>query len=619
MSLPPFVVRLIGIGKYDKFPHLRPEGDTNAKDLSDFLKGDPNFNHDIDMASATEPVTRDKIFEMFMELRKSVDRSKATLVFFSGIGGSLGSGGPSIICPADIGVNDKSKGITDQELVSQFDSISRFRGNNITFLMDCPSSQFKWGNPNSFVVISPRTATSENPKAFTQSIIEVLSREKDSLAFLTVQSFADKVQTFMSNGIEVDCRGLNVDRLLFNPRKGKAHHAFIRGRAETDGTLTLFAGSAHGVTEDSTFGIYHHHIAHNQSPIVHLQTERVQDSTTSKLRLPSSDFKVPPVFYAVETRCPLEPVDIFKPVDINLHQYRSWNEGEEGKTNITLERLSNSDTDKVKIFWNGFADPGRIKPGPENCLFLPADELDKVIRHAARFKYIVGSLANTVSPPLFKVKFQEISTASGQPTGDNLLKGDLVELDIQGGEERMYCLAIRNLAKFAIWPFVFRCDPREFKIEPLYTPTQPLAPESKLIIGGGDGDSLMFEQWKSDPGPALTYVKIFATKTRTSFSFLTQDRSSIENKLREVGEEAKASSNNSDGEHRHAAVQPATETEKRKSDTKEDWQTRQITVQRTYGKGKPRVRTLSMETLPADLLKRFRSFGQKASAMASPS
>ena len=61
---------------------------------------------------------------------------------------------------------------------------------------------------------------------------------------------------------------------------------------------------------------------------------------------------------------------------------------------------------------------------------------------------------------------------------------------------------------------------------------QPLAPDGKLTIGGSDEDSLMFEQWKSDPGPALTYLKIFVTKGCTSFSFLTQDGSPTKDKFR---------------------------------------------------------------------------------------
>jgi hypothetical protein len=271
---------------------------------------------------------------------------------------------------------------------------------------------------------------------------------------------------FRPSGIEVDCHGQNIDCLLFNPRKGRAYHAFVPGRADTDGSLTLFAGSAHGVKKNSTFGIYKDHIAHDQSPIGHLQVERVRNST-SKLRLPDSGFDVPPVFYAVATRCPHETVDVFKPRDVKIQSSRSWRETEKANANITLERSNISD--QVKVFWNGFAGPGiRIpKPGPDNCLSLPAGELAKVIRHAARFKYVVGSLANPPSEshaPLFEAEFQEVDKDSEKPTGRNLLKDKLVELNIKDNDEPMYCLVLRNLAKVEIWPFVFRCDPREFKI-----------------------------------------------------------------------------------------------------------------------------------------------------------
>ena len=131
MSLPPLVARLIGIGKYCEYPHLKPEGDTNAEILGKFLKDEfTDSNPARDIKTVTKDVTRDKIIETINELGNTVDRSKATLFFFSGYGGPT-VGGPSVICPADIGKEDKSKAITDEELLQYFDSLSRSRGNNI--------------------------------------------------------------------------------------------------------------------------------------------------------------------------------------------------------------------------------------------------------------------------------------------------------------------------------------------------------------------------------------------------------------------------------------------------------------------------------------------------------
>jgi hypothetical protein len=272
---------------------------------------------------------------------------------------------------------------------------------------------------------------------------------------------------FRPDGIEIDCHGRNINRLLFNPTKGKAHHAFIPGRAETDGSFTLFAGSAHGVTEGSTFGIYTNHIAHNQSPVGHLKVKGVLTSTTSKLRLlnADSDLAVPPVFYAVTTYCPQETVDVLHSTDVNIGSSVGWNKTEKAEeANITLERIS--DSDKVKVFWNGFAAPGiRINPGPENYLSLSADELVKVVRHAERFKRIVGSLANSPSRPLFNVEFRKFDEDTDQPTGGDMLEDERVKLTIKkDNKKRRFCLVLRNVAKFEIWPFVFRCAPRKFTI-----------------------------------------------------------------------------------------------------------------------------------------------------------
>ena len=121
----PFVARLIGIGKYEKYADLKPKGDTNAENLRKFLEEDfldRTLDNDIKMLSSESDTTKDKIIETFNELRNSIDRNKAILFFFSGFGGSKGAGRPSIICPADIEVDDKSKGIIDQEIIELFDS-----------------------------------------------------------------------------------------------------------------------------------------------------------------------------------------------------------------------------------------------------------------------------------------------------------------------------------------------------------------------------------------------------------------------------------------------------------------------------------------------------------------
>jgi hypothetical protein len=95
MSLPPLVARLIGVGKYDReeYKHLHPEGDTNAKSLEKFLKNDPTLNRDIDIEMVIESVTRDNIFETLNELRNSVDRSKAIVVFFRAMAVARALGG----------------------------------------------------------------------------------------------------------------------------------------------------------------------------------------------------------------------------------------------------------------------------------------------------------------------------------------------------------------------------------------------------------------------------------------------------------------------------------------------------------------------------------------------
>ena len=110
---------------------LKPEGDINVEILEKVLKDEftnSNPSHDIQMV--TKDVTRDKIIEKINELGNTVNWSKATLFFFSGYGSCMVAG-PSVICPADIEKKDKGKGITNEELLQYFDSLSRSYGNNI--------------------------------------------------------------------------------------------------------------------------------------------------------------------------------------------------------------------------------------------------------------------------------------------------------------------------------------------------------------------------------------------------------------------------------------------------------------------------------------------------------
>lgn len=126
---PPLVVRLIGIGQYTNYPGLRAEGDTNVDDLHDFLQKEYSGGANFDIKPIKD-ATKETIIDELRSLRSPLDRTKAIVIFFSGFGGRT-SEGTSIICPADIGRTEKSKGITDQELSQLFDTISKFRGNNI--------------------------------------------------------------------------------------------------------------------------------------------------------------------------------------------------------------------------------------------------------------------------------------------------------------------------------------------------------------------------------------------------------------------------------------------------------------------------------------------------------
>jgi hypothetical protein len=269
---------------------------------------------------------------------------------------------------------------------------------------------------------------------------------------------------YRHTGIGINCYGQNVDCLLFNPTGGKAHYAFIPGRTEIDGSISLLAGHAHGVHAGMMYGIYPNHVDTDQTPLGHLEVVSVKDATTASLSPRHPDFSLPPVFYAVETRCTHETVEIFFPNDDDIAKSTSWKKAAAENANITLT-IIDSDVD---ISWNGFAGSTRVETEPFR---VRKDLMMKTIRNAARFTYHVGSSSDSSSsdsssPPLFEVKFKEVDEDTEKPKGKNLLGSPgFVELNItKGNVQRRFCLVIRNISNYDIWPFVFGCEPSTFSI-----------------------------------------------------------------------------------------------------------------------------------------------------------
>ena len=125
-------------------------------------------------------------------------------------------------------------------------------------LLDCPSKIFSWINPASFVVVAPDTdKESSDSSAFTQAMLKVLEDEN-----LTVEAFAGHVQAvyervsqicshwlYRRDGVEVRAFGVNVNRLLFNVKGQKSHHAFIPCRALywRCSSLKVCVGAVYGI------------------------------------------------------------------------------------------------------------------------------------------------------------------------------------------------------------------------------------------------------------------------------------------------------------------------------------------------------------------------------------
>ena len=130
LSIPPLVPILIGINKYNKLKDLTTAAD-DADKFKKFLTEEFSVPEDKITIMKDEDATRDKIIDTLFSLQQSYERNNAILFYFSGYSARLKSSpsGPGgCICPTDY---RQTPGITDQELIELFDSISKARGNNI--------------------------------------------------------------------------------------------------------------------------------------------------------------------------------------------------------------------------------------------------------------------------------------------------------------------------------------------------------------------------------------------------------------------------------------------------------------------------------------------------------
>lgn len=134
-KIPRLIAILIGISKYNHFPHLKSAA-LDAAILNTFLTKEFHANPEDITLLIDSAATRDEIIDKLDSLKETPERDNAILFFFSGYDGKAQSEEDNavvgMICPVDMNdVEDEIPGIPDKTLIQLFDNISRARGNNI--------------------------------------------------------------------------------------------------------------------------------------------------------------------------------------------------------------------------------------------------------------------------------------------------------------------------------------------------------------------------------------------------------------------------------------------------------------------------------------------------------
>lgn len=262
-----------------------------------------------------------------------------------------------MICPHDIGVpaTDKDgvegviQGIPDRTISVLLNHLSDIRGDNITLILDCCSSaginrgeadyvarqilnppplsancdkgiwsretgsrgvgvaegfSGKFRASHVFLAACGRDQSAwEDPKSghglFTQSLLKLL--EKRDVENLTYTSLMHNLK--MPIWQTPHCEGQHVNRRLFNSRALGADASFILTKAEKDGTITLQAGAAQGLTVGCKFSAHANNLiedATHTNPSLGTLIARSVDAFTTDLALPegASSFKHPRLFYS---------------------------------------------------------------------------------------------------------------------------------------------------------------------------------------------------------------------------------------------------------------------------------------------------------------------------------
>ncbi|PPQ93563.1 hypothetical protein CVT25_005555 [Psilocybe cyanescens] len=106
-----------------------------------------------------------------------------------------------------------------------------------TLLLDSPTLAFNWGWPHSFVVVAPQQVTS-NRKAFTTAVIDTLRSEKESMASLTVRSFAARPIFFAC--IYILSSDLSRHKVVVTRDLGPEVMSLLRNREGQDIDLVLW-------------------------------------------------------------------------------------------------------------------------------------------------------------------------------------------------------------------------------------------------------------------------------------------------------------------------------------------------------------------------------------------
>ncbi|KAF8988246.1 caspase domain-containing protein [Cyathus striatus] len=372
---------------------------------------------------------------------------------------------------------------------------------------------------------------------FTNALLEILNNS--NLEDLTYTSLMHKLQLpkYISRKQVPHCEGQHVNRRLFNRNASGADRSFLLAKKDEDDSIKLQAGTAQGITVDTTF------TAHTTNLMIGSNTNRGHliatsvDAFESRLKIAegSTLSDLPRSFYCRIKQLAQPKLSIYSNDRIWLESV--FSSEQQGSLSVTISDTSEEanlemiiEKGKVLLYQNNpLITPHIGRNIPTRSIDMTEHSvLRNVARAALHFSYHLnrtGDETRNVSMELMKLRAEHTRDYDlvHKPDSVNLLENDPVTIVVD--ETERFGMKISNHSDIPLYPYLFYFDPSDFAIIEWFSPPFVVVIRAfTLTIGYGEGGAPPWQfLLRVGDTKDVGFFKLFLTTRATNLSSIAQD------------------------------------------------------------------------------------------------